>query len=114
MTASPTTVSEADAIAREADAIAKSVQIYVDGVRSGRGGDMKAAFHPDATIFGYLGNDLFAGPIQKLFNVIDQNGPAMELESRIACVDISETIADGTAGTRQLDGASFHGHVLAA
>src|SRR5215471_10922316 len=86
MTTTPTTVSEADAIA-------KTVQIYVDGGRSGRGDDMKAAFHPDATIFGYLGNDLFAGPIQKVFDRIDQNGPATELESRIASLDICETIA---------------------
>src|SRR6516225_9064275 len=77
----------------EADAIAKTVQIYVDGGRSGRGDDMKAAFHPDATIFGYLGNDLFAGPIQKVFDRIDQNGPATELEWRIASLDICETIA---------------------
>jgi len=77
----------------EADAIAKTVQIYVDGGRSGRGDDMKAAFHPDATIFGYLGHDLFAGPIQKVFDRIDQNGPATELESRIASLDICETIA---------------------
>ena len=86
MTTTPTMVSEADAIA-------KTVQIYVDGGRSGRGDDMKAAFHPDATIFGYLGNDLFAGPIQKVFDRIDQNGPATELEWRIASLDICETIA---------------------
>ena len=86
MTTTPTTVSEADAIA-------KTVQIYVDGGRSGRGDDMNAAFHPDATIFGYLGNDLFAGPIQKVFDRIDQNGPATELEWRIASLDICETIA---------------------
>jgi hypothetical protein len=86
MTMTPTTVSEADAIA-------KTVQIYVDGGRSGRGDDMKAAFHPDATIFGYVGADLFSGPIQKLFDWNDQNGPATGLESRIVNVDICETIA---------------------
>lgn len=47
----------------EYDAISRTVQIYVDGGKSGRGGDMKPAFHPDATIFGYVGPDLFAGPI---------------------------------------------------
>jgi hypothetical protein len=29
---------------------------------------MKPAFHEDATIFGYMGGDLFAGPIQELFD----------------------------------------------
>ncbi len=54
---------------------------------------MKGAFHPDATIFGYIGPDLFAGPIQKLFDWNDQNGPAAELQSRIASTDVIDTIA---------------------
>ena len=48
----PTNVSENDAIA-------KTVQHYIDGARSGKGDDMKPAFHKDATIFGYAGTDLF-------------------------------------------------------
>jgi hypothetical protein len=45
MTATPTTASDYDAIA-------ETVQRYVDGGRSGRAADMKPAFHPGATIFG--------------------------------------------------------------
>ena len=44
------------------DAIATTVQHYIDGAKSGRGDDMKPAFHEDATIFGYAGADLFARP----------------------------------------------------
>ncbi len=51
----------------EYDVIAKVVQHYIDGAKSGRGDDMKPAFHEDATIFGYAGADLFGGPIQKIF-----------------------------------------------
>ena len=40
--------------------IEKTVQFYIDGARSGKGDDMKPAFHKDATIFGYIGDDLFA------------------------------------------------------
>ena len=36
----------------EYDGIAKVVQHYIDGGRSGKGDDMKPAFHEDATIFG--------------------------------------------------------------
>ena len=75
------------------DAITNTVQTYIDGGKSGRGADMKAAFHPDATIFGYVGNDLFAGPIQQLFDWNDQNGPATELQGRIASIDIFDTVA---------------------
>lgn len=54
---------------------------------------MKPAFHPDATMFGYVGADLFAGPIQQLFDWNDQNCPATELQGRIASIDIFDTVA---------------------
>ncbi len=75
------------------DAIAKVVQHYIDGARSGKGDDMKPAFHEDATVFGYVGPDLFAGPIQNLFAWNDDNGPATELVDRIASIDITGTVA---------------------
>ena len=77
----------------ESDAIAEVLQHYIDGAKSGRGDDMKPAFHKDATIFGYAGDDLFAGPIQKLFAWNDENGPATGLQARIANIDVVDTVA---------------------
>ena len=77
----------------EHDAIAKTVQHYIDGAKSGSGDDMKPAFHKDATIFGYAGADLFAGPIQLLFDWNDESGPAAELQARIASTDVVDTVA---------------------
>ena len=57
-------MSNAPTDVNEYGAIDKVVQYYIDGAKSGRGDDMKPAFHKDATIFGYAGSDLFAGPIQ--------------------------------------------------
>ena len=74
-------------------AITKVVQTYLDGARSGKGAEMKPAFHPDATIFGYIGADLFSGPIQKLFDWNDANGAAAALQARIASIDVSGTVA---------------------
>lgn len=90
---------------REYDAIAATVQQYVEGGRIGRGDGMKAAFHPDATIFGYVGEDLFAGPIQLLFDWVDQNGPAPDLEARLGSVDIT-----GTVATVRLELDNWTGH----
>ncbi len=73
--------------------IAKVLQHYIDGAKSGRGDDMKPAFHKDATIFGYAGADLFAGPIQQLFDWNDQNGPATGLQAWIASIDLIDTVA---------------------
>jgi hypothetical protein len=77
----------------EYDAIMSTVQLYIDGGKTGDTARMKEAFHPDATIFGYVGADLFAGPIQQLFDWNDQNGAAKELQGRIASIDIIETVA---------------------
>ena len=54
----------------EYDVIANVVQHYIDGAKSGKGDDMKPAFHEDATIFGYAGDvTLFVpGEIQRAFS----------------------------------------------
>jgi hypothetical protein len=77
----------------EKDAIAKAVQHYIDGAKSGSSAEMRRAFHDGATIFGYEGDSLFAGPIQRLFDWNDQNGPATDLKANIVNIDIAGTIA---------------------
>lgn len=96
---------EAPTAVQDYDAIVRVVQHYVDGARSGNGDDMKQAFHDDATIFGYVGTDLFAGPIQKLYDWNDQNGAATDIQSRIASVDVT-----GTAATVRLEIDNWTGH----
>ena len=77
----------------EYDGITAVIDQYLAGAKSGRGPEMKPAFHKDATIFGHDGPDLFAGPIQKLFDWDDENGPAPELQAQIISIDLVETIA---------------------
>ena len=91
----------------EHEAITKTVQHYIDGARSGKGDDMKPAFHEGATIFGYAGDDLFAGPIQLLFDWNDNNGPANELEARIAGIDLAGTVATVRLELDNWTGARF-------
>jgi hypothetical protein len=93
MQAAEKIAEKAPASLSDYDAIAKTVQTYIDAGKSGRGADMKSAFHEGATTFGYVGDELFAGPIQQLFDWNDQNGPATELQGRIASIDIFDTVA---------------------
>ncbi len=86
-------MSSATADVAEHRAIAKVVQHYIAGARSGRGDDMRPAFHEGATVFGYVGADLFAGPIEQLFAWNDANGPATRLQARVASIDLSGTVA---------------------
>ncbi len=92
---------------RQHDAIAKTLQHYIDGARSGRGDDMKPAFHKDATIYGYAGADLFGGPIEQLFDWSDESGPAAELQARIASIDVAKTVATVRLELTNLNGAQY-------
>ena len=75
------------------DAIKAAIQHYIDGAIAGKGDLMRPAFHVDATIFGFVGPDLFAGPIQGLYEWNDSNGPATGLVARIVSIDLVETVA---------------------
>ena len=87
------------------EAITNILNRYIDGARSGRGEDMKPAFHRDATVFGYVGGELFAGPIQQLFDWNDENGPATGLRAWIASIDVVDTVA-----TVRLELENWTGH----
>ncbi len=103
---SDTTTASQDATYVTAyDSVVRTVQHYIEGAQSGRSADMRPAFHPDATIFGYHGPELLAGPIQLLFDFVDQNEPAIGLEARITSVDIV-----GSVATVRLDSDNWSGH----
>lgn len=76
----------------EYDGIVKTVQMYIDGSKQGRSELMRSAFHPDASFFGYAGEQLAVGT-QFLFDWIDKNGPAPKIEPRVVSVDILDSIA---------------------
>lgn len=86
-------MTNAPALADEREAISRTIQKYIDGGISGSGENMKPAFYEGATIYGYIGPDLFGGPIQGLYDWNDSNGPAADLKASIANIDIEGTIA---------------------
>ena len=74
------------------DAIVKTMQLYIDGSKQGKSEVMRPAFHPDASFFGYAGEQLASGT-QFLFDWIDKNGPADKIQPRMVSVDILKSIA---------------------
>ena len=89
----------------EYECIVRVIQHYIDGARTGKGEAMRPAFHEDATIYGFVGDDLFAGPIQKLYDWNDQNGPATGIVSRITHIDVV-----GTVASVRLESDNWTGH----
>jgi hypothetical protein len=75
------------------DAITAVIGRYVEGLRTGNSAFAKPAFHEACTFFGYFNGQLLAGPVQMLFDWVDGNGPVPGVETRIASIDVHETIA---------------------
>ena len=78
---------------QEYQAINDTIQHYLDGAHSGKGDDMRPAFHDQATIFGYVGPDLLAGPIEGLYAWNDENGPATDVVTHVTIIEVVETVA---------------------
>jgi|ERR1051326_5203176 len=76
----------------EYDKIAQTMQKYIDGSKQGKSELMRPAFHANASFFGYAGDQLAVGT-KFLFDWIDRNGPAPNIEPRIVSVDILDSIA---------------------
>ena len=98
-------MNNAPAARTDESAIRSVIQTYIDGGKSGSGDAMKPAFHDGATIYGYIGEDLFGGPIQQLFDWNDSNGPAADMTSNIVNVDI-----EGSIATVRLELDNWTGH----
>jgi hypothetical protein len=75
------------------DAIQEVMQAYTAGAISGRIEDLSPAFYQEATIHGYVGPDLFGGPIQGFYEWHKENGPAADLRARITSIDVESGIA---------------------
>ncbi|HTE27163.1 nuclear transport factor 2 family protein [Flavitalea sp.] len=85
-------------------AIVQTLQHYIDGSRSGKSELMRPGFHPDSQLVGYVGNTLLFSPIQVLYDWIDQNGPAPDIEPDFASIEVLGTIAVVRLEIRQWSG----------
>ena len=59
----------------ELASIRKVVDLYINGVQNGNLDSMRQAFHPQSSMFGYKGKDLFITPIQGLYDYIAGTTP---------------------------------------
>ena len=87
---------------RQIDAV---MQTYIEGGRTGSVDTLRPIFHELATICGYVGADLFAGPIEMFYNWHAENGPASDLETGDIRIDV-----EGTAATVRIELDNWTGH----
>ena len=77
----------------EHDAITRTMHAYIAGARAGDGELMRPAFHPSATISGYCQGVEYSGSVEHVFEWINENGPAPNINPRFARIEIIESIA---------------------
>ena len=81
------------------------METYVEGGRSGSVETLRPIFHELATICGYVGPDLFAGPIEMFFDWHEENGAASGLKVLDTRIDI-----EGTAAGVRIELDDWTGH----
>lgn len=91
----------------EYEAIRNTLKYYVNGAFAGKSDIMKNAFHELAQIYGQLGDQQFADPIQALYTYVDEHPPAEDLKYAIRSVDRS-----GDAATARIEITNWHGHTF--
>ena len=87
------------------EAIQRVIGKYIEGGRTADSSIMKPAFHENAQMSGPAEEGAFSGPIQALYDYVDSNGPATDLDVRI----INVTISDERAASAVLNADHWHG-----
>ena len=86
-------------------AIEEVIGKYIEGGRAADSSIMKPVFHENAQMSGPEQDGAFSGPIQALYDYVDSNGPAPDLEMRI----VNITVSDERAASVVLHADHWHG-----
>ena len=102
--------TQADSKAQELSAAAEkaieeAIGNYIEGGRAADSSIMKPVFHENAQMSGPEEDGAFSGPIQALYDYVDGNGPAPDLEMRI----VNITVSDERAASVVLHADHWHG-----
>ena len=79
---SSTTITDAEQIATKIDG-------YVRGCQTGDGTYFKESFHPDARMFGHVGDDRYDEPIFGGMDAAVAGQPTVDHDAKILSIDVS-------------------------
>ena len=65
------------------DAIAATVQLYIDGSAQGDAAKLSEGFHPDAQMYGAVGDDRYDEPITEYIKLMAESPGGETLRARI-------------------------------
>jgi Putative lumazine-binding len=88
----------------DSEQIAARIDDYVQGCRTGDGMHLKAAFHPDARMFGAVGPDRYDVPVFGGMDAAVAGRPTVDHDARILSIDV-----EGDAAAVKLAESRFWG-----
>ena len=68
------------------DAIAATVQLYIDGSARGDAAKLTEGFHPDAQMYGAVGDDRYDEPITEYIKLVADSPGGETLRARITSI----------------------------
>ena len=68
------------------DAIAATVQLYIDGSAQGDAAKLSEGFHPDAQMYGAVGDDRYDEPITEYIKLITDSPGGETMRGRISSI----------------------------
>jgi hypothetical protein len=100
----PTTLAdEAESFAAQ-EAIASTLQRYIDGARTGSGSLLRSAFTDGARVSGSYGGKPVVWTVREFCDVVEKGGPASDLEARIVSIEHM-----GAAAMARLEARNWRG-----
>ena len=78
------------------DAIAATVQLYIDGSAQGDAAKLTEGFHPDAQMYGAVGDDRYDEPITEYIKLTAESPGGETLRARITSIVQSDDAASAT------------------
>lgn len=75
------------------NAVIATANQYVEGLRIGSAESVAQAFHEHAVMYGFTNGELLGGPINNLFEFVEKNGSAPEINTRLDVLAITPTTA---------------------
>lgn len=78
---------------KDYDDVIAAASRYVEGLRTGNRDGVASAFHNDAIMYGFTNGKLMGGPIQNLYDFVEQHGAAPDIATRLDVLAITPTTA---------------------
>lgn len=96
-----------EASVNDYEVIKATLNKYLEAGKKGKSAIMKPAFHKDAIMYTSAKGDISGGAIQGLYDYIDGNPAAPEIEAEITAIDIAGTVAYARVESNNWHGARF-------